>query len=155
MSALNKAFRDLRAFALDYPETREDKPWGETAIKVRGKSFVFLHGEGGELMVTLKLSDRHEFALEYPFASPSRYGLGKSGWVSCRFSRKDKPPLDLLKAWIDESYRLVAPKKLVASLGNGDPEPLHDRNAMSSPASNARSAWRGQGTQRAPRRRAY
>jgi len=50
-------------------------------------------------------------------ASPSRYGLGKSGWVSCRFSGNDKPPLDVLKAWVDESFRAVAPKKLVASLG--------------------------------------
>ncbi len=27
---------------------------------------------------------------------------------------KEKPPLDLLKQWIDESYRAVAPKTLVA-----------------------------------------
>jgi predicted DNA-binding protein (MmcQ/YjbR family) len=116
VAAIDDAFKALRKFALKYPETREDKPWGESAVKVRGKSFVFLRCEGKELMVTMKLSARHEFALEYPFASPSRYGLGKSGWVSCRFTSKDKPPLDVLKAWIDESYRAVAPKKLVSML---------------------------------------
>ena len=117
MAAIDDAFKSLRNFALNYPETREDKPWGESAIKVREKSFVFMRCEGKELMVTMKLSERREFALEYPFASPSRYGLGKSGWVSCRFTGKDRPPLDVLRAWIDESYRAVAPKKLIVERG--------------------------------------
>ena len=120
MATIDAAFRDLRKFALGYPQTREDKPWGESAIKVRGKTFVFMRCENKELWVTVKLTDRHEFALEYPFASPSGYGLGKSGWVSCRFSGKDKPPLDVLKAWIDESYRAIAPKKLLAALNSSD-----------------------------------
>lgn len=118
MSGIEQAFRSLRSFALKYPQTREDKPWGESAIKVRGKTFVFMRCENKELAVTVKLTDRHEFALEYPFAKPSNYGLGKSGWVSCRFSGKDKPPLDVLEAWIDESYRAVAPKKLLTTLAS-------------------------------------
>jgi len=117
MPGLKQAFERLRKTALGYPETREDLPWGESAIKVRGKSFVFMRCEGKELMVTMKLSERREFALEYPFASPSRYGLGKSGWVSCRFTGKDRPPLDVLKAWVDESYRAVAPKRLASNRG--------------------------------------
>jgi hypothetical protein len=44
------------------------------------------------------------------------YGLGKSGWVSAKFADGDKPPVDMLKAWIDESYRAQAPKKLVKTL---------------------------------------
>ena len=51
-----------------------------------------------------------------PFTEPTGYGLGKSGWVSAKFPPAEKLPLDLLKAWIDESYRAQAPKKLVASL---------------------------------------
>jgi hypothetical protein len=30
--------------------------------------------------------------------------------------RDTTPPLDVLKDWVEESYRLVAPKKLVAEL---------------------------------------
>ena len=36
--------------------------------------------------------------------------------VTARFTVKDKPPLDMLRKWIEESYRAVAPKNLVAKL---------------------------------------
>ena len=52
-----------------------------------------------------------------PFAKPTGYGLGKSGWVSGLFEADAKPPVDMLLAWLDESYRAIAPKKLVAQLG--------------------------------------
>ena len=55
-------------------------------------------------------------ALGLPFASPTGYGLGKAGWVTARFGKGEKAPVDLLRSWIDESYRAVAPKKLVAAL---------------------------------------
>ena len=44
------------------------------------------------------------------------YGLGKAGWVTAEFAPKDKPPLDILEAWIDESFRAIAPKKVVAAM---------------------------------------
>ena len=55
-------------------------------------------------------------ALSFPFASPTEYGLAKSGWVTARFAAKVNVPIELLAQWIDESYRAIAPKKLVASL---------------------------------------
>ena len=110
------AFDRLKAAALAYPEAWEDHPWGETVIKVRGKIFLFLFADEEGLRVSLKLPHSREFALEYPFTSPTGYGLGKSGWVTSTFATKVKPPIDVLEAWIDESYRAVAPKKLVAML---------------------------------------
>jgi predicted DNA-binding protein (MmcQ/YjbR family) len=111
-----KTFRALRTLALRYPETREDLPWGESAIKVKGKTFVFMRADKTSLSLSVKLPVRGQFALEYPFAKPTPYGLGKSGWVSFNFSGKDKPPMDMLTAWIDESFRAIAPKKIVATL---------------------------------------
>ena len=109
-------FARLRKFALAFPETHEDHPWGDTLIKVRGKTFVFMgEGEGGFGM-SVKLPRSREFALEYPFTRPTPYGLGKSGWVSAQFTNKDKPPLDLLEAWIHESYRAIAPKSVLKTL---------------------------------------
>jgi predicted DNA-binding protein (MmcQ/YjbR family) len=112
---LNTPLEKLRAFGLTYPESHEDRPWGEYAIKVKGKVFLFI-GESQGLGLSVKLPQSREFALEYLFCSPTRYGLGKSGWVTATFEAKQKPPLDILKAWIDESYRAIAPKKLVATL---------------------------------------
>jgi predicted DNA-binding protein (MmcQ/YjbR family) len=110
----------LRNFAMSYPEAHEDFPWGERVIKVKGKVFLFL-GKGGDLGLSVKLPSSGLIALDLPFTSPTAYGLGKSGWVTAQFGPKDKPPMDVLRAWIDESYRAVAPKKLAASLGDGPP----------------------------------
>lgn len=105
----------LRTFALGYPGAHEEFPWGERVIKVKGKVFVFL-GREGPLGISVKLPQSRLMALALPFASPTGYGLGKSGWVTAQFGPREKPPMDVLKAWIDESYRAVAPRKLVASL---------------------------------------
>jgi predicted DNA-binding protein (MmcQ/YjbR family) len=109
---LRRSFSALRAKALSYPETREDHPWGETAIKVRGKTFLFMSGSDDHLSLSVKLPVSREFALERSFAAPTGYGLGKSGWVTSTFSKGDKPPMDVLLFWLDESYRAIAPKKL-------------------------------------------
>ncbi len=115
MAGLKRAFDHLRQFALGHPETREDLPWGESAIKVKGKTFVFMRGDATTLGLSVKLPHSREFALEYPFTRPTGYGLGKSGWITASFASGDTPPLDVLEAWIAESYRAVAPKKLLAA----------------------------------------
>ena len=83
---------------------------------MKGKTFLFLATDGGELSLSVKLPQSGNFALMQPYAKPTEYGLGKSGWVTARFAPGEKPPLELLKRWVDESYRAVAPKRLVASL---------------------------------------
>jgi predicted DNA-binding protein (MmcQ/YjbR family) len=115
-AARKSPYAHLRAFALGFPETREEFPWGECAIKVRGKTFLFIGDRDEGLGLSVKLPQSREFALEYAFTDPTAYGLGKSGWVTARFKPKEKPPLDVLEAWIGESYRAIAPKKLTGSL---------------------------------------
>ena len=107
-------FSALRDFGLALPETVEDFPWGHTALKVRGKTFAWLDKSEGALSLTVKLPVSRDFALVFDFAEPAGYGLGRSGWIACRFPKGEKPDLDLLKRWIAESYRAVAPKKLGA-----------------------------------------
>ncbi|MBM7117823.1 MmcQ/YjbR family DNA-binding protein [Archangium primigenium] len=111
--------KTLREAARAYPETTEDFPWGHPTVKVKGKAFVFFSLSAEGLSLSVKLPHSHEAALMLPFAQPTGYGLGKSGWVSARFGAKDTPPLELLRQWLDESYRAVAPKKLVAGLDGG------------------------------------
>ena len=111
----------LRAFALGYPGAAEEFPWGERVVKVKGKVFVFLGRDDDGLGLSVKLPQSRLMALGLPFASPTGYGLGKSGWVTVQFGPRDKPPMDLMRAWIDESYRAVAPKKLVATLPAAEP----------------------------------
>jgi predicted DNA-binding protein (MmcQ/YjbR family) len=116
MATLKQAFERLRKIALSYPDTREDHPWGESAFKVKSKVFVIANITKEGLHVTVKLPRSREFALEYLFTEPTGYGLGKAGWITAWFAPKDKPPLDILEAWVDESFRAVAPKKLLKAM---------------------------------------
>ena len=112
---------ELREFALALPGAREDHPWGESVAKVGKKVFVFFGKPDGEGCggFSVKLPESGEDALELPFCEPTGYGLGKSGWVTVRLPEKPTktfPELGVLRAWVVESYRSVAPKKLVREL---------------------------------------
>lgn len=107
----------LRDKALAYPGATEHFPWGERVVKVKGKVFVFLgRDDGGEVGVSVKLPESGEAALSLPLCEPTGYGLGKAGWVSATFPKGKALPVELLLQWLDESYRAVAPKTLVAEL---------------------------------------
>lgn len=111
--------QQLAASALAYPETREDHPWGERAFKVRGKMFLIVSRSATSLAFTFKLPTSHLIARELPFAEPTGYGLGRSGWITARFYPGDAPDAALLLAWLEQSYRAVAPKALVRGLDGG------------------------------------
>jgi len=113
-----KAVEALHAFALELPGAVEDFPWGERVAKVGKKVFAFLGkvDDATTYSFCLKLPASHTEALELPYTAPAGYGLGKSGWVVASFAPEDALPVEQLRRWIDESYRAVAPKKLVKEL---------------------------------------
>ena len=113
----------LRAHAFTFPETHEDHPWGEIALKVRGKVFVFLGADGDSVGFSVKLPQSADAALSLPFTEPTAYGLGKSGWVSVHVGPRTRVPRELLEAWIDESWAAVAPKTLVKARAAGASAP--------------------------------
>lgn len=118
---LTRAESALRRQALSYPETHEDFPWGHSALKVKGKAFLFMAvgiTDDNLFSLSVKLPISGKTALELPFASPTEYGLGKSGWVTARFHAGDAIPLDMLREWVAESYRAIAPKRLLARFEN-------------------------------------
>lgn len=104
------------AAAAGLPEAWEDHPWGESVYKVGKKVFVFfgIPRPGGPTHLTVKLRDSHEEALAFEWVEPSRYGLDRGGWVTCTVP--GDAPLEMIIGWIEESYRLVAPKRLAALL---------------------------------------
>lgn len=103
-------------FALSLPATFEDHPWDDTVVKVNNKVFVFLGPEETpESGMSVKLGDSHEQALGVPGAAPTGYRLGRAGWVDVPF-QDSTPPLQVLKDWVEESYRQIAPKRLVSEI---------------------------------------
>ena len=120
-----------RAFALSLPAATEDLPWGDTVIKVKAKPGVpqwRTQGEGvhGPMFLWLgrrevdrpamavKLTRSYDAAVALAAATPTTMsGLGKWGWLTVGF---DAVGHDLVEDWIAESYRNVAPKRIVASV---------------------------------------
>src|SRR4051812_19120843 len=110
-SKKSKGYEELiRECCITYPKTKEDFPWGHSAFKVNKKAFVFMALDETGLSITVKLKKSHAAALEHSFAEPAHYGLGKHGWVTAQFGPSEIIPMDLLQSWIDESFRLIAPK---------------------------------------------
>src|ERR671914_2728624 len=99
---------ELRAFALSLPDASEDFPWGERVAKVNKKVFVFFgpDARSGAPLMTVKLAESHGHAMAIEGAEPSGYDLGRSGWVDVPLDASDIT-LDLLRDWIEESYRIV------------------------------------------------
>lgn len=135
---------ELRDAALAYPESHEDFPWGHSAIKIRTKVFVFLFLDpaGAQLTMSAKLPQSSEVALLLPFATPTGYGLAKSGWVTASFRPGDEVPVDLLRSWIDESYRAIAPAKLAKQLPSANPATTHPTSAKRTTTSKTPAAKR-------------
>jgi predicted DNA-binding protein (MmcQ/YjbR family) len=115
--ATEAIMNELRAFGLTYPGAHGKAPWpGHDDLAVNDKTFAYLAAEGEPFSISCKLKYTGEAALQLPFAKPTGYGLGKSGWVTFTPSEAEMPSIEQLKEWIDESYRARAPRKLVQQL---------------------------------------
>lgn len=112
---LARDLAELERFALSLPEAWADTPWdGDPVAKAGKKIFVFL-GSAASPRMSVKLPESADHALSVPGAVPTSYGLGRHGWCTVPVDHDDAP-LELLFDWIEESYRAVAPKKLVKQL---------------------------------------
>lgn len=107
----------LRAWGLTLPGAHRKSPWPDhDDLAVKDKTFAYLSADGKPFAMSCKLPYTGYEALKLPFAEPTGYGLGKSGWVSFSPAEDQIPDLEQLKAWVEESYRAQAPKKLVKEL---------------------------------------
>ncbi len=106
----------LEEFALSFPEAWADTPWdGDQVTKVRKKIFAF-YGSAESPGLTVKLPDSADHALTFAGAEPTGYGLGRHGWVSIPIADVAAQDAEVLYDFVEESYRAVAPKTLVARL---------------------------------------
>ena len=110
----------IRSYALGFPRALEDLPWGVPVVKVGTGSnwppvFVGLgHRDADEPAIYVKLTASYDQAVDLAGATPTTMsGVGRFGRLTIRLPVAD---LDLLFDWIDESYRAVAPKRLIAEL---------------------------------------
>ena len=108
---------ELRGWGLSLPGAHRKSPWPEhDDLAVNDKTFAYLPAAGQPFKLSVKLPYTGSAALDLPYAEPTGYGLGKSGWVSFNPAEADIPDLEQLKEWVEESYRAQAPRKLVKQL---------------------------------------
>lgn len=105
----------FRALCLALPEATEVEAWGHPTFRVRDKIFASIGGEGGEWSIGVKVTPELQSGLVDRDArfSIAKY-VGKHGWISMRVDG----PVEWreVSALVEESYRLIAPKALVARL---------------------------------------
>jgi hypothetical protein len=77
----------------------------------------------GELSATVKVPKSGKKLLERPYAEPTHYGMGKYGWVTLTFKSAKQVPVDEMRAWIEETFVSMAPKKLIAAHAKGASAP--------------------------------
>jgi predicted DNA-binding protein (MmcQ/YjbR family) len=106
----------LTAFALGFPGAWADNPWGDSVVKVGKKIFVFLGDNADDSVITVKVPESHDHAMSFPGAAPTGYGLGKAGWVTIPVAGLDGDDAEVLHDFVEESYRLIATKKLIKEL---------------------------------------
>ena len=116
-SAAHRFCDSAEEFALGLPEAWPDTPWGDRVVKVRKKIFLFVSGPDAERpVITVKVPESRDHALSFEDAFPTRYGLGKHGWVTIFVDAVPDEEREVLIDFVEESYRAVAPKTLVKQL---------------------------------------
>jgi predicted DNA-binding protein (MmcQ/YjbR family) len=108
----------LLAIVKTLPGAYEDRPWGSVHCKVNGKIFVGWGRDDGEMSLGFKTSKPLQAML---VASDARFTVakyvGKHGWVDMRLGAR--PNWAEVEQFIADSYRMIAPKKLVKQLDGG------------------------------------
>jgi predicted DNA-binding protein (MmcQ/YjbR family) len=113
---VSRRLEACHTFALGLPGAWEDHPWEESAVAKVGKKIFVFFGQPEEPSLSVKLPESAGHALSLTAGTPTGYGLGRHGWVSLDLAAADCPETEVLLDWVEESYRTVAPKKLVAEL---------------------------------------
>jgi predicted DNA-binding protein (MmcQ/YjbR family) len=109
------ALARMREICLALPGAHETLTWGEPHFRVGEKIFAGCGGPRGEKSVGFKLEKPHAKRLieSDPRFSPAPY-VGKHGWVAIRAG--DVSDWEAIRPLVEESYRLIAPKRVGSEL---------------------------------------
>jgi predicted DNA-binding protein (MmcQ/YjbR family) len=104
----------LRALCLALPETVEKEAWGDPTFRVRDKIFAMEKRGDGRVSLWCKAPPGSQMVLVG--ADPDRFFVppyvGPKGWIGVRLD--NRPDWDEVAKLVTRSYRLIAPKRLVA-----------------------------------------
>jgi predicted DNA-binding protein (MmcQ/YjbR family) len=108
----------LRSICLALPEATEKQAWGDPTFRVRDRIFAMEKRGDGRVSLWCKAPEGSQAVLVG--ADPERFFVppyvGHKGWIGMRLDRK--PDWDEVAVVVRRSYRLIAPRKLAAIVGD-------------------------------------
>lgn len=125
MTLQERAEAELTAYGLSLPETTLAHGWAMTRnLRVRDRMFAIFGDKAqplDQLTFIVKLPISFEMVQDLHFVRESRGWFRQHDWVICHFGPDDDPlaEFDTLKAWLRQSYRAVAPKRLGRAIPEG------------------------------------
>ena len=114
----SEARRRLREICLRLPEATEVEAWGDPTYRVRNKIFAMEKGAGTEVWLKGAPGEQEALVESDPacfFVPPY---VGHKGWIGARLGAVSD--WEELGELVEESYRLIAPKRLAAQLDEAD-----------------------------------
>ena len=113
-----EAIEPLRQICLSFPEAVEKETWGHPTFRVNDKMFVMCSTDDttGPTMTLKAPAGEQELLLasSVRFFYPSY--VGANGWIGIKLS--NSTDWDEVRELVDDSYRLIAPKRLLKALGD-------------------------------------
>lgn len=125
-SAHSDPIERLRRFCLDLPEAIERETWESPTFRVRDKIFAMLSLSNDRPAAWCKSTPHLQAALiaNDPIHYFSPPYLGHKGWIGIILN--GDLPWDEIADHLQESYRMIAPKRLVALLPSEESPPDDD-----------------------------
>ena len=116
MTTMNR----LRALCMALPEAEERETWEIPTFRVRDKIFAMAHPDKGRPSVWMKAPRGTQAILTE--AAPDRFFsppyVGHKGWIGVWLDID--PDWDEMRALVERSWRMTAPKRLAATLPDGN-----------------------------------
>lgn len=101
----------IRLKASSFPGVDEGTSCTQSSFKSGKKVFLYIGQQGGRYKAMFKLQESRPEAVRLAEQNPKDFQVGKTGWVTARFSAETPLPPEIWERWLEESYRLSRPKR--------------------------------------------
>ncbi|MFK0189913.1 MmcQ/YjbR family DNA-binding protein [Kitasatospora sp. NPDC090308] len=107
-------FDELTELALSLPRAHQEETWEQVTLRVGRKIFAMGHPESGEVTVKATPAEQAELIAAAPGVYSVAPYTGRFGWVRVRLAGIGP---EELRELLTDAWRSVAPKRVVAELG--------------------------------------
>ncbi len=119
MAKRKTALDRVRGICLGLPEAIEKEAWGGPTFRLKKMFAMFVDDHHGDGRLALWIKSTAEDQDVLVDSDPERFFvppyMGANGWIGVRLE-KDRVDWDLVEELVEDGYRLIASKKLVAVL---------------------------------------